>query len=148
MPREEPRGTFCRLKPYVRLIYTAVFSFSLLCIVREYELEGEGQRRKRGDRNDDAASAGGKRRQRGDEDDEQRGEQTASGAREGDHAGENRRDEGKETRPARKRRQTTRYVAGPATGSAGKQREQDQEHGDEREGARRSADKQQRRRRK
>ena len=45
------------------------------------ELEGEGQRRKRGDRNDDAASAGGKRRQRGDEDGEQRGEQTASGAR-------------------------------------------------------------------
>jgi len=105
------------------------------------ELEGEGQRRKRGDRNDDAASAGGKRRQRGDEDDEQRGEQTASGAREGDHAGENRRDEGKETRPARKRRQTARYVAGPATGSAGKQKEQDQEHGDEgrREALRRQA---------
>ena len=105
------------------------------------ELEGEGQRRKRGDRNDDAASAGGKRRQRGDEDGEQRGEQTASGAREGDHAGENRRDEGKETRPARKRRQTARYVAGPATGSAGKQKEQDQEHGDEgrREALRRQA---------
>ena len=112
------------------------------------ELEGEGRRKKRGDRSDDAASAGGKRRQRGDEDDEQRGEQTASGAREGDHAGENRRDEGKETRPARKRRQTARYVAGPQRQEALENKKNKTRSMETREGARRSADKQQRRRRK
>ena len=105
------------------------------------ELESGGRRGKRDGRSDDAASAGGKRQQRGDEDDEQRGEQTANGVREGDHVGDDRRGKGKETRPIRTRRQTGRYVAGPATGSARKQKEQDQEHGDEgrREALRRQA---------
>mmetsp|Transcript_36127 Transcript_36127/g.116327 ORF Transcript_36127/g.116327 Transcript_36127/m.116327 type:complete len:392 (+) Transcript_36127:427-1602(+) len=111
------------------------------------ELEGEGRRRKRGDRSDDAASAGGKRRQRGDEDDEQRGEQTASGAGESDHVGETDGTRGRKSGPPGRggRRQDT----SPAQRLEAQEDKKNKTRSMEtREGARRSADKQQRRRRK